>query len=255
MKRGMRGTASCSIGRCSVRCPQRIDLREDSRAGKSAETADATTLCAINADDLAGVCPILGTRDEAGPDRILADVIPFSRVGLIAAQQMIEKPRLPERSQGLDRQCHRLAACSQKNVVKAALQPFHPLTDRDFAAHGQSHKHMHMIRHEHVSPDAEAMIGGPMAIVGKWGFDVSGREEMPAAMRVEGKEEKRRVVFLKHTLEPRRFALTLLFHKKRCSVRCPQRTSLSECDIARSAGDSGRYKAGNAGLTAAAASS
>ena len=236
-----------------MRCPQRTGLRENSRAGKSAETTDATTLCAIDADDLAGVWPILGTRDEAGPDRILADVIPFSRVGLIAAQQMIEKPRLPERSQRLARQSNRLVACSQKNAVKAALQSFDPLTKSDFAPGSQSHEQVHVIRHEDITPDARTVLRGSPAIILEGGVKPGRCQQTAPRVSIKREEEKRRVVFLKHTLEPRRFALALLLHEKRCRVRCPQRTSLSECDIARSAGDSGRYKAGNADLTAAPA--
>jgi hypothetical protein len=61
-------------------------------------------------------------------------------------------------------------------------------------------------------------------------------------MRIEGHEEHGRVEALEDQCEPRWFAFNHSPHRKCCSVRCPQRTSLrGRRSVIRSAEDSGRY--------------
>jgi hypothetical protein len=57
-----------------------------SEAATKSLTTPSRESCAINPDYLAGVGPIVSVRHKTSPDRIIAHVIPFLRVALVAPQ-------------------------------------------------------------------------------------------------------------------------------------------------------------------------
>ena len=118
--------------------------------------------------------------------------------------------------------------CVRKRTVEMSLQSFNPFAERAFAARTETDEQVHMIRHDDVSPDADAMLDRSTSVIQEGSVNACPREKSTAAVGIERDEEDRRIVFLKYPFQTRRFSLSLLLHRKRCSVRCSQRTSLDE---------------------------
>src|SRR5215204_4789962 len=230
----MPNRSRAAIDQCSVRClaretlrsPQRRMLRVATSRARSAATADATTdLHAVDPQNLAGRGPILSIPDEPGAYGIFTSVIPFLRVRLIASQQVIVKAWLPEGAQLLPGNLEWLVPRRGKRPVQMSFQPFEPSAEGDLTGSTEPNDEMDVIRHQHVSPDSDDMFGTQPAVIHKRRMNLRRREQVPPCVRVESNEEQRRVVLLENSLQARRLAFPFQVHKKRCSVRCPQRTS------------------------------
>jgi len=98
-------------------------------------------LSSIDINDFAGVRLIVGVDDKIGANRVLADVIRFSIVACIVAQQMIEKAGLP----------FELFANRSEPVRNAALQAFHPVAQSEIVR--TAHEEMNVIRHDDITAD------------------------------------------------------------------------------------------------------
>ncbi len=225
---------------CSVRCPQRS-------CAESAETADATASVgstasrAIDYDDFACVRPIVGLSHNPRAHGIVAHVVPFLSIALVAPQQVVVKSRLPERAQLLASHGTRALSGSSERHVQMPLQTFNPVAQPDTASDAESDKQMDVVGHDDVAADRHFELRRAPAILNESTVHfISGKESLPLK-RIEGHEEERRVETLKNQPEPRRFTLNFPLHDDRCSVRCPQRIS----DF-RSAEDSGRYSTSRA---------
>ena len=107
-----------------------------------------------------------------------------------------------------------------------SLQPLDPFTQCATAARTQAHEQMDVLRHDDVPPDANAVFGCSAAIIDEGTVNVASCEERTPPVSIESNEENWRAVFLKDPIQARRFRFPVLVHAKRCSVRCPQRTSL-----------------------------
>src|SRR5262249_40355806 len=130
---------------CSVGCPQpkrshnnrhsagdsrRYNLRCSVRSLSAPfRTLSQRMSRAVDSDDLALIWPIFNTRNQTRPDWILTHINPFLAIAFVAAQKVIEKPRLPETLQSAVWHLRRRMALSDKNSVQVALQSFHPLAE------------------------------------------------------------------------------------------------------------------------------
>jgi hypothetical protein len=231
--------------RCSVRCPQRTGSSVATSGAESAETADATALGRsrpIDGDDFSSERPVLCAKDETGPNRILEYIVPLRGVTLIGAQQMIVKAWLPEGDEPLPFEPNPFNAQSGKRGIELSFQSFDPSTQSDFAAGIETGKEMHVVRHDHVASHADTKLFRAAAIIDERVMHRRIRKNALAPMGVEGHEENRCVEALEDQLETRRLGFDHSPHRRRCSVRCPQRTSVDAWRrVPTSAEDSGRY--------------
>ena len=235
-------TASIPRQCCSVRCPQRI-----SRA------ANANS-CAIDPNNFAREWPIVCTSDQARSDGILTHVIPFRGVAFVAAQQVIERSRLPERGQFLAGNAGRLAPVLHKGRFEMSLQSFDPIAQSQSAAEPKAYKQMDVVRHDDVTTDPDRKICCPPAVIGEGCVHLLGREYPLPLVGIKRDEIKRRVETSENQIKPRRLIFEHALHVQLCtqrsratqccSVRCPQRSSGHF-----SAEDSGRYSADGARST------
>jgi hypothetical protein len=232
---------------CSVRCPQRTASRVATSHVLSAETADATALLVcrsrpIDSHDFSRVRPVFCTSDESSTDGVLEDVIPFHRVALFTSQQAVVKAWLPEGCELLANDAHRLSARGGQRAVEVPFQSFHPVAQSDVASCAHAEKEMYVIRHDHVPTNTDAILRGASAVIGECIVHRGVRKNRLSPMRVEREEVNRRVEALEDKLEARWLTLDHPLHRRCCSVRSPQRTSLRAWRrLTKSAEDSGRY--------------
>jgi hypothetical protein len=132
------------------------------------KTADATEpsdfLRSIDSHDLAGIWPVFGATDEASAHRILKHVIPLGGVALVAPQQTIMKPRLPEGRELLARPLYRFASRWKQNAVKFAFQSLDPRTQGRHASNSEADEQVNVIGHKNVSPDTDTKISSAAAV-------------------------------------------------------------------------------------------
>lgn len=86
---------------------------------------------------------------------------------------------------------------------------------------------MNVIGHDHVSADGNVMITGSGAIFREGSMNILACKKRAPGVRIEGHEEKRCIDRLVDPLQAWRFPFAYLVQARRCSVRCPQRTSLA----------------------------
>jgi hypothetical protein len=242
---------SWTLQRCSVRCRQRTGvLRSESKSPLT--TADATTTanalsrpfqarrcsvrchqrtkgCAALSDtidhhDFSGVRPVVHVQNKTGPDRILADVIPFLAVRFVVSQNVIVKAGLPKRPQLLTGDRRRRQAVSEQCDIQTAFQSFDPFTEPQTASDSKADEEVNVVGHDDITADADVASGRAFAITNERSVDgLRGEHGLPQ-MGVERHEVKRRIVFLKHTLQPWRLSFASGEHATHCSVRCRPRT-------------------------------
>jgi hypothetical protein len=215
-------TRGLEATRCSVRCPQRIGCDRGMRA--------FAILSAVDDHDLTGVRPIVRVQDQATSNGILANIIPFLAVRFIGSQHMIVKSRLPKRMQLLAPDAGWARTFPEQSNVQPPLQSFNPSAECQRAPDSEAHKQVNMIRHDDIAANADVMSRGASSVFQEETMDSFGREDGSPQMRIKRYEVQRRIVFLKDTVEPRRFSFARGEHSRRCNARCHHRTSLRSGD-------------------------
>jgi hypothetical protein len=247
--------------RCSVRCPQRSSSGFETR---SADDSGHYSSRSINSDDLASVWPVFGSTNESGAHRILEYIFPFRGVTLVAPQQMVVEPRLPERGKYLTSYLHRLLSHGDQNTIKFTLHSFNPLAQRPSAPNSKGDKQMNVIGHDHISSYADAKVSCPATISDERVMYIRVREQARTRVSVECYKIYRGIDPLKNQVQSWRLVFEHTLHTRFSNAQYPPltssdlleralssahwiftpRTPLRTADTtADSAGDSGRYSA------------
>src|SRR5215813_1004201 len=110
---------------------------------------------------------------------------------------MIVKSWLPERRELLTPNLHWLISLGEQNAIERALQSPNPSAQGRGAPNSKADKQMNMIRHDHVSADANAKLGGPTTKLDERLVHFRRGEQRSASVRVESDEVDRCVGGLK----------------------------------------------------------
>jgi hypothetical protein len=127
-------------------------------------TADATASYPVDNNDLAGVWPIVSIFDESGANGIIADVIPFLPVGLVASQDVIVESRLPKTAQFLPCYSGWFSATGTKRCIQTSFQSLDPFAQRDLSGDSEADEQVNVIRHNDISSNTDAKVSCSSAI-------------------------------------------------------------------------------------------
>jgi len=135
----------------------------------------------INCDYFAGVRPVVSVCHESGAHRIIAHVIPFLSVALIAAQHLIEESALPKGILSFK------ATTFPRDELLESPDP--PAKHKIIRARDEQ---MNVIRHNYVAPDGDVVLRvGTFRKYNERSRDWIAGEDWSAAMRAGGDEENR----------------------------------------------------------------
>jgi len=139
--------------------------------------------------------PFIRHRNQGRSHWIFAHVIPFLRIALAVANNVIEETALPKTG----------SAASDGGSYNA-FQSANP--DAQIEIIATTHKQADVVRHNHIATQYKSTGNAKLAVLKQRGMHGFGRKDFTPSVCTKSHKIKRRIIFLKYAFQTRRFSET-----------------------------------------------